>query len=410
MFKILHSIKKCFILIVLCSFLCFILCDAVINKSSNGEKSECSAEGISKYSREANINYMKYLTLIEEAKRNYKPCNHNKCNCHGPVIAQDLKVFKERGISEKLIDNVKSKGIKYQIINNRLYRSPDCMFPARCAGIEHFLLQEVPNLPDVEFIVNTRDWPQIHKSYGFFGPVFSFSKTNEYHDIMYPAWSFWEGGPAISLYPTGIGRWDLHRSKLGKLGNLTKWEDKLSQVFFRGSRTCSERDPLILLSRDKPSLVDARYTKNQAWKSDADTLHSAPAEEVLFEDHCKYKYLFNFRGVAASFRFKHILLCKSLVFHVGNEWQEFFYNALKPWVHYIPVNSKATKEQIQELIDFAVHHDSIAKEIAENGYNVIWNNLRMKDISCYWRKLLKKYASLMVYRPKLDKSLIEIKH
>lgn len=28
---------------------------------------------------------------------------------------------------------------------------------------------------------------------------------------MYPAWSFWEGGPAISLYPTGIGRWDKHR-------------------------------------------------------------------------------------------------------------------------------------------------------------------------------------------------------
>lgn len=28
---------------------------------------------------------------------------------------------------------------------------------------------------------------------------------------MYPAWSFWEGGPAIALYPTGIGRWDQHR-------------------------------------------------------------------------------------------------------------------------------------------------------------------------------------------------------
>lgn len=36
-------------------------------------------------------------------------------------------------------------------------------------------------------------------------------QTKDYYDIMYPAWSFWEGGPAISLYPTGIGRWDKHR-------------------------------------------------------------------------------------------------------------------------------------------------------------------------------------------------------
>ena len=46
--------------------------------------------------------------------------------------------------------------------------------------------------------------------------------------------------------------------------------------------------------------------------------------------------------MAASFRFKHLFLCKSLVFHVAPEdsdldWIEFFYPAMKPWVHYIPV-------------------------------------------------------------------------
>ena len=38
---------------------------------------------------------------------------------------------------------------------------------------------------------------------------------------------------------------------------------------FLSSRTSAERDPLVLLSREDPSLVDAQYTKNQAWKSDA---------------------------------------------------------------------------------------------------------------------------------------------
>jgi len=46
----------------------------------------------------------------------------------------------------------------------------------------------------------------------------------------------------------------------------------------------------------------------------------------------KYAYLFNFRGVAASFRHKHLFLCNSLVFHVGdmnNDWLEFYYRAMK---------------------------------------------------------------------------------
>ena len=59
----------------------------------------------------------------------------------------------------------------------------------------------------------------------------------------------------------------------------------------------------------------------------------------VFIVSCFCRYLFNFRGVAASFRFKHLFLCKSLVFHVGDEWLEFFYRALKPWVHYIPVDT-----------------------------------------------------------------------
>ena len=62
------------------------------------------------------------------------------------------------------------------------------------------------------------------------------------------------------------------------------WSKKLSKAFFRGSRTSDERDPLVLLSREQPELVDAQYTKNQAWKSDKDTLGAKPADEIKLED------------------------------------------------------------------------------------------------------------------------------
>lgn len=94
-------------------------------------------------------------------------------------------------------------------------------------------------------------------------------QTSDYYDILYPTWAFWEGGPAIKLYPQGLGRWDDHRVSLKVAADKWPWERKRPIAFFRGSRTSSERDSLVLLSRDLPDLVDAKYTKNQAWKSDA---------------------------------------------------------------------------------------------------------------------------------------------
>lgn len=310
-----------------------------------------------------------------------------------------------------MIDKIQDRGSKYQVINNKLYRQRDCMFPARCSGIEYFIKQFLNILPNMEMIINCRDWPQINRHWGSdMGPVFSFSKTSEYLDIMYPTWAFWEGGPAISLYPTGIGRWDLHRKSINKTSAIEyPWVNKKSIGFFRGSRTSHERDPLILLSRAKPELVDAQYTKNQAWKSPEDTLNATPAKEISFENHCQYKYLFNFRGVAASFRFKHLFLCRSLVFHVGDEWKEFFYGSMKPWVHYIPLNANPTLEEIEKLLTFFMDNDDIAKEIADRGFEYIWNHLRIADVKCYWKHLLFRYAKLLKYDVVLDPNLIEIK-
>ena len=67
--------------------------------------------------------------------------------------------------------------------------------------------------------------------------------------------------------------------------------------------------------------------------------------------------------MAASFRLKHLFLCDSLVFHVGDEWLEFFHDALKPWVHYVPV-SKSLGEA-KEFIEFALANDDVAKQIAK---------------------------------------------
>lgn len=122
--------------------------------------------------------------------------------------------------------------------------------------------------------------------------------------------------------------------------------------------------------------------------------------------HSLHRYLFNFRGVAASFRFKHLFLCDSLVYHVDDKWLEFFYAALKPWVHYIPVGRDL--REARDLIQFALENDDVAKAIARRGRNFIAKHLRMEDVTCYWRELLTQYTRLLKFKPKLNKKLKRI--
>ncbi|KAH8416715.1 hypothetical protein KR222_010737, partial [Zaprionus bogoriensis] len=355
----------------------------------------------------------KITRRIELAVASYAPCNPEvaddvNCSCHAAVLERDLAPYASSGLSRKMLQEAAGYGTRYKVLGRRLYRDADCMFPARCQGIEHFLLQLLPELPDLDVVINTRDYPQLQSSWSRRGPVLSFSKTRDYRDIMYPAWSFWAGGPAIKLHPRGIGRWDLMREQLARSAANISWEEKQSLGFFRGSRTSDERDSLILLSRRRPELVQAHYTKNQAWKSPKDTLDAPPADEVAFEDHCKYKYLFNFRGVAASFRLKHLFLCNSLVFHVGDEWQEFFYAQLKPWVHYVPLPSNPSEQQYEQLLDYFKRNDAQARAMAQRGRDFVWQHLRMQDIECYWRQLLQRYAKLLKYPVQADPQMIRI--
>ena len=107
--------------------------------------------------------------------------------------------------------------------------------------------------------------------------------------------------------------------------------------------------------------------------------------------------------MAASFRFKHLFLCDSLVYHVDDQWLEFFYAALKPWVHYVPVSRDLA--DAKDLIRFARENDDAARAIARRGRNFIAQRLRMEDVTCYWRQLLAEYTKLLTFKPKLDKTL-----
>lgn len=75
--------------------------------------------------------WKKYFDKIEDARKNHTPCQGN-CTCHVGVIDSDLEYWRNRGgITKEDFNHARLKGVHYQIINHKLYRQSECMFPAR---------------------------------------------------------------------------------------------------------------------------------------------------------------------------------------------------------------------------------------------------------------------------------------
>ncbi|HSS78093.1 MAG TPA: glycosyl transferase family 90, partial [Thermoanaerobaculia bacterium] len=325
------------------------------------------------------------------------------------VAAAQLAPWRTAGIRREDLDKARALPrplVKYQILGGRLYRDEKCYFPARCAGIEHFLLEIAPGLPDLEFLVNVQDPPVTRRDSPL--PVFSFSKIpSEHADILYPAWAFWEGGPALQVIPSW--RWDLSRRELLDAGAAVSWEEKKPVVFFRGSRTNETRDPYILSSQKRPDLWDVRYTLNQSREQTdyvTKVLKLAPAEPVSPRDHCAYRYLLNFDGVAASFRLKNVLACGGLVFYVEPRWEEFFYAKLVPGEHYVPLSLDV--DEAVRTVESLRADDARARRIARNGRDFIARHLTLEHVRRYWLDLLQDYASLQRFEPRPDPGLVLI--
>ena len=106
------------------------------------------------------------LGKIEAAEADHRECREGGCKCYEAVIDSDLAKFPK--VTRKMLADIRNAvkhSVVYQIIVGRVYRSPEkCLFPLRCRGVEHFLLELAPKFKrDTEFAVNFHDWPHIRE-------------------------------------------------------------------------------------------------------------------------------------------------------------------------------------------------------------------------------------------------------
>lgn len=348
-------------------------------------------------------------------------------------IKEDYLVFEKNGISQDALEHTYAKMLKvldvnqcarYRIINRKIYRQG-----ADGSGMDAFFrtiarlcdYPGIPNLPNVDFIYSQEDitpceyHPQTFwyaDSIELQAPVFTYAKNKSSRFLI--------------LVPDRftVATWDRVSKEILEVNKSVSWENKRKKAIWRGGpndfaklqvwensmrmveKAYSKMPRLLIskMSQQHPALVDAGF-------SDVGFFHTPTIEEFIRpymknriapSDHVHYAYLPTLDGLTATYPgYAWRLLSNSVAFKQDSPDIQWFYDALMPYMHYIPI-----KNDLSDLIEqilWAKIHDRQCKEIGKNATEFVLSNLMMEDIYLYFLNILYEHCSLQnFYLPALE--------
>ena len=86
---------------------------------------------------------------------------------------------------------------------------------------------------------------------------------------------------------------------------------------------------------------------------------------VSLVDHCKYSFLIDLQGIGYSGRVKLLLFTGRCLFLQEREFEEWFYQYLVPYVHFIPLRRDLS--DLEEKYNWAINNLNEADKIARNA-------------------------------------------
>lgn len=332
--------------------------------------------------------------------------------------------FDGKSVSQSQLDNLWNDEearealnlARFQIIDQKLYTSAiDETHPYFRAYVQHF--QKLLNkykINDVDFIVHAIDQLKMpgeddsHVKKLQQVPTFMMFKnlSDPYESTRF-------------LLPEALILWDSWPNILKKIdtaSNANKWQDKINKIYWRGSTTGPESLPynienfnklprlsLAILSKLYPNLIDAGfsyYSSHGDIEKILDILFDGVLDKVSEESHITYKYLISLDGNSCSgTRVPWIMYSNSVLIKQETNKIEWFYPALKPYIHYVPVNERLT--DIFKQIEWMRNHDKELQIITSNGHNFVAKELMPENIEAHMVITLNKYHEIQK-----DKKLI----
>lgn len=327
-------------------------------------------------------------------------------------ISKDFARFvNQKGLSQKQIVQIAkdpaydgSLFIHFSICKNKVsidHRiSPthplakECLFP-RMRAIQNSLQQVVKKypLPDMDFIVSIHDALMTPCDV----PVFVMAKVTGFDtQILIPDFEALRGRYQV-----------LASQDITQDAAIPSWEEKKAQLIWRGGPgqhppegfavSLSPEDPHCLtrirlcdLATKHPDLIDAKFTYLEAAY---DSLSRFLGGFVPFESQIQYKYQMQIDGYSCAYSTSGWkLFTNSLMFKEDSNHIQWYYNELKPYVHYIPV-----KEGLTDLLDqiqWAMMHDDEAEKIAREAREFALSHITEERNRLYLYHALLAYSKL----------------
>lgn len=361
------------------------------------------AVGILVQQKKTAAEYRKHETMLHHLKQ-----KSFKKKLHSPPpswmqkqIQEDFEEFAGQGVSKEAIDATfariwesipkNSALLRYRIIDNELYRyfSDGDVISFEDNSTEKAIktLLQCTRFADMDFILSYYDG--VGREDRFFhtlssnlqAPILSSAKIKGIsYVVLIPDWR-------------SVGHWWMSDIKSIKT-HLVAWEKKRNFAIWRGGLTKPIRLKLCQLSLLYPEYLDAKFPDlHLRGQIDAACIAEKRAswEELL---SCKYlPYADGVMCAAPALQWR--LLSNSVIFKPDSDEIQWFYGALQPYVHYVPV--KQDLEDLIEKLEWAKSHDSFCKEIADNAAHFARNHLMYEDVLLYFSLVLKRYAELQTF-------------
>ena len=195
------------------------------------------------------------------------------------------------------------------------------------------------------------------------------------------------------------------QSRTSKGHDLFPWHEKEEKAFWRGATTGGAlqlndyqelpRIKLVYLSSEHPQLIDAKLTVlgQIADPKIFELLSPFVGKSVSLVDHLKYKYQVLIDGNTCAYsRAYWQLFSDCLMFKQTSPNIQWYYKALFPYVHYVPIENNLS--DLKEKIEWAQSHDKEAQAIVASANDFAQNNLNKDAIDLYFQLFLQEYAKL----------------
>jgi hypothetical protein len=305
---------------------------------------------------------------------------------------------------------------RFQIVNQKLYADSfdinDYYYKPLLKYFQELI--QLHKVKDVDFIIYARDEIPIgnnleKKTLGI--PAFMMSKNTD---------SIYEKDKLLlpDAFMIEKGKWNVLLDKIEEASASIPWYNKENKLFWRGGAHGSEskylynitnfdklaRLKLVMYSKLYPDYINAAFVNYAEFSNDVEGENLKTVLDLLFGknpqlkhtkeiDHLKYKYLITVDGNTCPWlRVPWIMLSNSVLVKQETSNIEWFYPALKPYVHYVPVNKQLTN--MFEKINWMQNHDAEVKNISINAQNFVKNNLMPEHIDIHMALILNEYHSI----------------